>query len=197
MSFNVPLLPSDLLHSRKHKYRLKQISCCTSCLWGGLRLEQQNQWQLVDIIRSHFINNNNNKSLAAVTNEAMHVWTCTPRCRQRTCVQCAHKRNIQQWKQLLRCRVCPPFSHFHDLNGIKEHGYSDLVFVSLCSLFILRQQEVGVLAHRKRFKNLWRFGHFLKAFLFFPFFALHEYFMMIEEPSSAFDLTQILGTSCR
>lgn len=143
------------------------MSCCTSCLWGGLRLEQQNQWQLVDIIRLHFINNNNNKSLAAVTNEAVHVWTCTPRCRQRTCVQCAHKRNIQQWKQLLGCRVCPPFSHFHDLNGIKEHGYSDLVFVSLCSLFILRQQEVGVLAHRKRFKNLWRVGHFLKAFLFF------------------------------
>lgn len=40
-------------------------------MWGGLRLEQQNQWELADIIWSHFINNN--KSLAAETNEAVHV----------------------------------------------------------------------------------------------------------------------------
>lgn len=62
MSFNAPLMSSDLL-PRKHKHWLTQIS--------RLSLEQQNQWKLLDIIWSPFINNKN--SLAAVANEAMHV----------------------------------------------------------------------------------------------------------------------------
>lgn len=114
MSFHVPLLPPDLLHSRKHKYWLKQIFCCMLWLWGGRCLEQQNQWELVLYGRILLTTTTSlwqrglmRPCMSELAQPSVHV------CSVREC-------NILTVKATSQVQDLPYlYSYFHYLNGIK------------------------------------------------------------------------------